>query len=216
MTRRQALLGLSLLLAAGCGGGGGGDAILTRANESSFDPDARILASREVGGYVVPVTTAELLNKTLTEIRAAFPEVKTAHAYTTYDPHTLHFAVAKTAPWASAWKAGTLTTGVAELDVLLTDYHAQQVLFLSEDDDQLWFSLSFDTYLRAHRAAGLFIVTSSQIRIVSIVAPSFVSTETDLTYEVTTDSPPLTRITVTTDTTETIYERSSSGTWVKK
>jgi len=217
MTRRQALLGLSLLLAAGCGGGGsGGDTVLTRANEASFDPDASILAAREVGGYVVPVATTRSLNELLRGLRMAFPETSTIHAYTSYDPHLLHFAIAKTAPWIATWKAGKLDTGIAELDSLLQEFGAQNVLYLNDDGDQAWFSITFNTYLRAHRAAGLFITKSTAIQIVSIVTPAFVASDTDITYEVTTDSPPVTRLTFLSGTTETLYERTGSGAWVKR
>lgn len=217
MTRRHALLALGpLLLFFGCGGGGGGETVLTRANEARFDPDASILASREVGGYVVPVTTTQSLNDVLRGVRVAFPETSAIHAYTTYDPHTLHFAIDKTAPWIAAWKAGQLDTGVGEIDRQFHEFGAQSVAYLNDDGDQSWFAVTFNTYLRAHRAAGLFIGKSDSLRIVSIVTPPFVSSDTDITYEVTTDSPPLTRLTFTNGTTDTVYERTVSGSWTKR
>ena len=208
------------LLIAGCGGGGGGetsaDAIITRSSEAKLDPDASILAAREVGGFVVPLTMAQTLSNELKRVRGAFPETVGVHAYAFYNPHELHFALDASAPWLAKWKAGQLSTGVAEIDDLLKSFGAQAVRYLSDEGDQVWFVVTFDTYLRAHRAAGLFVGKSAALRIASIVEPTAALTSTDIQYELTADVPPITRLTFIQAGGETSFEKNSVGVWQKK
>lgn len=206
-----------VLFLFGCGGGGSrGDSVITRASEAKLDPDATILAAREVGGYVVPLSTAEGLNAELQRVRSAFPETVNIHARPFYDPHELHFALDEAAPWLAVWKAGRLNTEVKAIDELLKTFGAQSVQYLSDEGDQVWFSVTFDTYLRAHRAAGLFIGQSDALRIASIVEPKRLLADTDIQYEVTNDTPPITRMTFTQGEAETVFEKITGGVWKKK
>ncbi len=206
------VLMLGLLLVAGCGGRGSGEEIVTTRSEIGLDPDAIILAAREVEGYVVPIQTAQDRHKELRSARTAFPNLADIRAHATYKGHELHFAIGNDAPWLASWKAGQLATGVSELDNVFQDFDATKVSFLHEDGDQSWFSVTFDTYLRANRAAGLFFGKSESLRITSTVSPP--SSETDIQYEFT--APETTRLIFTSGETTTILERVGSGSWVKK
>ena len=203
---------LGLLLLPGCGGRGSGEEIVTTRSEISLDPDALLLAAREVEGYVVPVQVAHDRDKELRSARAAFPEIKDIHATSTYKPHELHFAIGNDAPWLASWKAGQLATGLRELDQTFQEFDATTVKFLHEDGDQSWFAVTFDTYLRANRAAGLFFGKSDSLRIASTVSPP--SSETDIQYEFA--EPETTRLTFTSGESTTVLERVGSGSWVKK
>lgn len=206
----------AFLLLAGCGGGGEGESILTRASEARFDRDATILASREVVGYVVPIPLTQSLHNELAQVRGEYPETASVHARAFYDPHELHFALAPSAPWLAAWKAGELATGIPELDAQFRTFNAQSVHLLSDEGDQLWFAVRFDTYLRANRAAGLFIGKSAAFRIVSVVEPPGKQGDTDIQYEQTTDTPPVLRLIFRQGESETVYEKTGRTGWTQK
>ncbi|WP_395145463.1 hypothetical protein [Armatimonas sp.] len=206
-----ALLASGFLL-PGCGGRGSGEDFVTSRSETSLDPDAPLLAAREVASYTVPLDVARSFDSTLRTVRRSYPELETIHAASTYNPHEIHFALGSDAAWLAQWKAGTLTTGVAELDALLKDFGARTVAFVRDDGDQSWFTVTFDTYLRAHRAAGLFIGLSPSLRIASAVSVS--SGDTDIRYEQPTAS--LTRLTFVRGETTITVEKNGTSSWTKK
>ena len=72
--------------------------------------------------------------------------------------------------------------------------------------------MTFDTYLRAHRAAGLFIGLSASLRIASAVSVS--SGDTDIRYEQPTAS--LTRLTFVRGETTITVEKNGTDSWTKK
>jgi hypothetical protein len=200
------------LFLPGCGGRGSGEDYVTTRSEANLDRDALLLAARDVEGYVVPLQIVQSRQSELAAARAAFPEFATTHATATYNGHELHFAVSNDAPWLASWKSGTLTTGVREIDDILQQYNAKSVTFLNEDGDQSWFNVTFDTYLRANRAAGLFFGKSAALRVASTV--SMPSSETDIRYERV--DPNLTRMTFISGESVTVLEKTGSGRWTKK
>lgn len=202
----------SILLLAGCGGKGSGDDIVTIRTESTVDRDAILLAARDVEGYVVPMDAVRSRESELAAARAAFPEIKDIRANATYNGHELHFAISNTAPWFTNWKSGTLTTGVREIDDIFQQYDAKSVTFLNEDGDQSWFNVTFDTYLRANRAAGLFFGKSEALRVASTV--SMPNVGSDIRYELI--EPNITRLTFTKGETTTVLEKIGTGSWAKK
>lgn len=199
-------------LVPGCGGRGSGEDFVTSRSESSLDPDAPLLAAREVGGYTVPLDVARSFDSTLRSVRHSFPELETIHAASAYNPHEIRFALSSDAPWIAQWKSGKLTTGIAELDTLFQDFGAKTVTFVRDEGDQSWFAVTFDTYLRAHRAAGLFIGKSAALRIASAVSAS--STDTDIRYEQPTGDT--TRLIFTRGETTITMEKTGSSSWTKK
>jgi hypothetical protein len=86
------------------------------------------------------------------------------------------------------------------------------VRFLNEDGDQSWFAVTFETYLRANRAAGLFFGKSDFLRIASTVSPPH--SETNIRYEFV--EPGTTRLIFTSGDTDTIVEKTGSSSWEKK
>lgn len=201
-----------LLLLSGCGGKGSGDDFVTTRLEATIDRDALLLAARDVVGYVVPMDAVRTRQEELTSARLAFPELKDIHAASAYNGHELHFAISHDAPWLGRWKSGVLTTGVRELDELFQQYDAKSVTFLHDDGDQSWFNVTFDTYLRANRAAGLFFGKSDALRITSTVSVS--GGTTDIRYELV--APNITRMTFTKGETVTVLEKEGTGNWTKK
>jgi hypothetical protein len=200
------------LFLPGCGGRGSGEDYVTTRSEANLDRDALLLAARDVEGYVVPLQIVQSRQSELAAARAAFPELATTHANATYNGHQLHFAVSNEAPWLAGWKSGTLTTGVREIDDILQQYNAKSVTFLNEDGDQSWFNVTFDTYLRANRAAGLFFGKSAALRVASTV--SMPNTGSDIRYELI--DPNITRLTFTKDEITTVIEKIGKGSWIKK
>jgi hypothetical protein len=172
-----------MLLLSGCGGKGSGDNIVTTRLEATIDRDALLLAARDVEGYVVPMDA----------VRTREGELAGA-------------------PWLPSWKSGILTTGVRELDDIFQQYDAKSVTFLHDDGDQSWFNVTFETYLRANRAAGLFFGKSDALRITSTVSVS--GGTTDIRYELV--APNTTRLTFTKGETVTVLEKAGTGSWTKK
>ena len=202
---------VGLCLLSGCGGHGSGDDIVTTRSEASLDPDALLIAARSVQGYVVPVQSVRDRDSELRSARQAFPDLKDIHAAPSFNAHELHFAISNDAPWFSSWKVGKLSTGVRDLDTVFEEFDATTVRLLNQDGDQSWFAVTFDTYLRANRAAGLFFGKSDFLRIASIVSAP--SSPTDIQYEAI--APSTTRLTFVVGETNTIVERTGKGTWSK-
>jgi hypothetical protein len=201
-----------LLLLSGCGGRGSGEEIVTTRSEATLDPDALLLAAQHVTGYVVPVQTVRDREGELRSARQAFPEIGDVHAAPPFNPHELHFAISNAAPWRESWKAGKLATGIGELDTLFQDFDAKTVRFLNEDGDQSWFAVTFDTYLRANRAAGLFFGKSDALRVTSTVSNP--TSENNIFYEFM--APNVTRLIFVQGETTTTLEKTGSGSWVKQ
>ena len=203
---------VGLCLLSGCGGRGSGDDIVTTRSETSLDPDALLIAARSVQGYVVPMQAVRDRDSELRSARQAFPDMKDVHAAPSFNAHELHFAIGSDAPWLTSWKAGKLSTGVSDLDAIFQEFGAKTVQFLNQDGDQSWFAVTFDTYLRANRAAGLFFGKSEALRIASIVSAP--RSNTDIQYEAI--APSTTRLTFIVGDTTTVLERTGKGSWDKK
>lgn len=203
---------VGLLLLPGCGGRSSEEEIVTTRSEATLDPDALLLAAQHVTGYVVPIQTVRDRESELRSARQAFPELGEIRAASPFDPHELHFAISNSAPWLANWKAGKLATGIGELDTLFQDFDAKTVRFLNEDGDQSWFSVTFDTYLRANRAAGLFFGKSDALRITSTVSKP--TSESNIYYEFA--QPNITRLIFIQGETTTTLEKIGTGSWVKK
>jgi hypothetical protein len=202
---------VALCLFSGCGGRSSGDDIVTTRSETSLDPDALLIAARSVQGYVVPIQAVRDRDSELRSARQAFPDLKEIHAAPSFNAYELHFAISNDAPWLSSWKAGKLATGVRDLDSVFEEFDANAVHFLNQDGDQSWFAVTFDTYLRANRAAGLFFGKSDFLRIASIVSAP--SSTTDIYYE--TIAPSTTRLTFVVGEMSTVVERTGKGSWSK-
>ena len=205
-------LTLGLLVLPGCGGRGSGEEIVTTRSETKLDPDALLLAAQQVIGYVVPVQAVRDRDSELRSARQAFPELSDIHAASAFSPHELHFAISNTAPWLASWKAGKLSTGIGELDTIFQDFDAKTVRFLHEDGDQSWFSVTFDTYLRANRAAGLFFGKSDSLRITSTVSNP--TSETNIFYEFV--QPDITRLIFIKGETTITLQKTGTGSWTKQ
>lgn len=202
----------SALVLPACGGRGSGEDYVTTRSEATLDRDALLLAARDTEGYVVPIALVRSRETTLAEARRAFPELAPLHTAPAYNGHELHFALSNDCPWLASWKSGVLTTGIAEIDKLFQQYNAQSVRFLNEEGDQSWFKVTFETYLRANRAAGLFFGKSDALRIASTVSVSHDST--DIRYEQPDTNTH--RLTFISGETETVLEKVGGGAWVKK
>lgn len=150
-----------LACGVGCGGGGGGQ--VTRADSTGFSEDAYVLASRVATGPELPAELVAPFEEDLKQIRAKFPRVQDIHL-------PLPDAVLKdvplglklTAPWLEAWKSGTLTTGDAAVDALLTRHHVTEVRFQWAYSDHAWFMLKTGQPLNTRAFSALLKDSSPQ------------------------------------------------------
>ncbi len=169
---RRRLLGLVALMAlAGCGGSGGGSEFLTREAESSLDPDALALASREATGLRVPLSLARQIDADLREARTAFPALQAARAQLDNDPHTLHVIISTSAPWRAAWESGQWRTGVSTVDAVLAPLNVASVRTVSINQETAVFDLTFAQWVRTKAVAFTLFDKSPSIQSVSLVPP---------------------------------------------
>lgn len=141
------LIGATILL-SGCGGGGGrttgfNPSHVTRGGEAGFTRDALILAARRSTDVRISHDEATRIDAELKTIREQVPAVKDIHTLTEYDLHTVIAQVKPGAAFVSNWQKGTLTTGEAKLDSLLTDFNLTKVEALSGRGDGATFLLTF-------------------------------------------------------------------------
>jgi hypothetical protein len=103
-----------------------------------------VLAARDASGPGIPAATAAAVDADLTAIRGQVSGVKDVHARPLDDLKSLLAYVAPDAPFLAAWKQGTVRTGQAALDDLLTQYKVKSIQFLSDLNGAQVFVLRFD------------------------------------------------------------------------
>lgn len=162
--RILAMAAIAAIALAGCGGSGSGPAggfpgAVTRDQEPNFSPDSLLLASQSSSDVWIPFAYAASIDADLLRIRAAYPVLATLHARPRSEPRTLLVTLKAGAPFADAWRAGTLTTGDAKFDALLTDYNAVSVRSLSGDT----FVVTFAQWLNTTRLATAVKAASGQV-----------------------------------------------------
>lgn len=162
------LTGLSLV--AGCSGGSGGGSttgvtnnVVTRGNENNYSLDALILAARESTNAWISADIAGRRDTDLATIRQQYTQLGDIRPRPGGNMRQMLVRLPTSAPWFEAWKSGTLTTGVPELDSLLTEFKATKVAKVVDLPDYTAFLLTFEHPLQIARLAERFKAASSVI-----------------------------------------------------
>ena len=126
-------VGLALFV-TGCGGGSDSgtpskttSGAVTSRSEGNYSQDALILAAKRSQDVLISADEAKQIDADLTKIRAAVPAVKDVHAFSDFELHTVIADVKPGVAYIPAWRQGTLATGDAALDAVLTQYHVTRV-----------------------------------------------------------------------------------------
>src|ERR1051325_10301604 len=118
----------ALSVLAGCGGGGaGGDNLVTRLNDRSYSEDAKRLAARSSTGPWISANLANIYQRDLSGIRTKYANLNDIHAAIGFSLTDVLISVKSSASFATAWKAGTVRTGVASIDNVLAPYNPVSV-----------------------------------------------------------------------------------------
>jgi hypothetical protein len=136
---------------------------VTRGTENSYSTDALILAARGSESARIPAADAAAVDADLATARAQAPSVKDIHARPLDDLKSLLIYVTPDAPFLNAWKQGTVKTGQATLDDLLTQYKATSVQYLSELNSALVFVVHFDDPLNTKALIAPLSAASTSI-----------------------------------------------------
>jgi len=136
-----ALLLCALMIQTGCGGGGGIQNRLTRANNTFFSDDAKVLAIREASGVWLDADHIALFDRDLARIRHIYPYLDSIHAFPPFPMDQLWVSVKKGTPWIATWDTGSTTTGEQKLDALLAKYDAVSIEIAFKSD-----LLTYDSY----------------------------------------------------------------------
>jgi hypothetical protein len=151
--RRRQLIALVLFgVLAGCSGGGSSPTdVVTRDTEPTLSQDALILAAGISDGPWVELAKARQIDADLKAIRALDSVLTTISARGDAHPKRVTVALKPDAAWRSAWKAGTLPTGVASLDAALTTYRATAVKEIGDFGTTAYYSLTFDQWMNTQK-----------------------------------------------------------------
>jgi hypothetical protein len=131
----------TLLIQTGCGGGGGIQNRLTRANNTFFSDDAKVLAIREASGVWLDADQIALFDRDLARIRQIYPYLGPIHTFPPFPMDQVWVAVKKGTPWIATWDSGNTTTGEPKLDALLAKYDAVSIGIAYKSD-----LLTYDSY----------------------------------------------------------------------